>query len=110
MSDKLTSHELDHYRTFHIWQASAPIHALLAHIAAVEAERDEAAALLREVTETHFWIRDRDDGIEGCYCWLCGTLYPDWHIAMTADHFHNCPIERIRAWLAKQTGDQTERE
>jgi hypothetical protein len=87
MSDKLTPDELKHYRTFSIWHSADIGHKLLAHIAAVEAERDEAAALLREVAQATRWsITDR--------CMFCGTA--------TDMHEPECAIKRIRAWLAKQ--------
>ena len=89
MSDKLTL--LEEYKLLEKM--------VLAHIAAVEAERDEAAALLREVVET--LPPNYEPGELTPYCMWCGGN-------MWLKHEADCPIERIREWLAKQTGDQTD--
>jgi hypothetical protein len=98
MSDKLTPDELSHYRTFSIWHSADIGHKLLAHIAAVEAERDEAAALLREVAET--LPPNYEPGELTPYCVWCGGN-------MWLKHAEDCIIERIRAWLAKVEREQT---
>jgi hypothetical protein len=86
MSDKLTPEDLK------AWPRKLGTTPLLAHIAAVEAERDEAAALLREVTET--LPPNYEPGELTPYCVWCGGN-------MWLKHETDCVIERATLWLAK---------
>jgi hypothetical protein len=93
MSDKLTPRQRDKRRIQTLGQGEAfemlqnDRDALLVKLAAVEAERDEAAALLREVANHMPTCGD-------CCAW-CGALA--WE-----EHKPACMMERAREWLAKQ--------
>jgi hypothetical protein len=95
MSDKLTPRQRDkrriqtlgHGEAFEMLQNDRD--ELLVKLAAVEAERDEAAALLREVAESEPYPSHE------CSCVYCDQYTWDAHLS-------TCIIERIRIWLAKQ--------
>jgi hypothetical protein len=67
------------------------IERLYNQIEQVEAERDEAAALLREVVDK--------ESITDLWCLHCGGV---WKQEGVDYHFPTCLISRARAWLAKQ--------
>lgn len=96
MNAKLTPEEL-----YRITEATAPNHSvemlvLLSHIAAVEAERDELAALLREIVDK--WPAMYEPGELTPYCIWCGGN-------MWLKHMPTCITERVRATLATLEGE-----
>jgi hypothetical protein len=99
MSDKLTPRQRDKRRIQTLGRGEAfemlqnDRDALLVKLAAVEAERDEAAALLREVAET--LPPNYEPGeLTPYWVWCGGNMW--------LKHEATCIIERIRIWLAKQ--------
>jgi hypothetical protein len=108
MGDKLTPRQRDNHnkQMFGIGEAFEMLQndrdALLIKLAAIETERDEAAALARELLDIAFWVQPRRDDKPGCYCNLCETFYSGLLSTMTDAHADKCIIERIRVWLAKQ--------
>jgi rubrerythrin len=95
MSDKLTPQQLKHYRTFYGWEAVGVGRKLLDHIAAVEAERDEAAALLRR-------FLDRLAELDTCL--YCGETWDD---DAPDKHAPDCLILAARERLAKMEKETT---
>jgi hypothetical protein len=95
MSDKLTPDELAVINQYYEHDKQSVVHNLLAHIAAVEAERDQAAALLREIADDVPLCYD--DMENAVVCVFCSRYF---------DHAPECFITRIRAWLAKVESEQ----
>jgi hypothetical protein len=89
MSDKLTPDEMAVINQYFEHDKQSVVNNLMRHIAAVEAERDEAKVLLREVAESEPYPSHE------CSCVYCDQYTWDAHLS-------TCIIERARIWLAKQ--------
>jgi len=99
MNDKLTPDELVVINQYFEHDKQSVVNNLMRHIAAVEAERDEATALLREMVKPeHYEQRCMETPTE---CLYCGAIYDYATGNGYIQHAPDCVIPEARTWLAK---------